>query len=51
MKGTKGKREKGKGKEASHWWLISVTLATWKTEIGRVIIQGQPRQKVSKTPS
>jgi hypothetical protein len=28
-----------------------VIPATWEAEIGRIFIQGQPRQKVSKTPS
>jgi hypothetical protein len=32
-------------------WLTSVIPATKETEIGRITVQGQPRQKVSKTPS
>jgi hypothetical protein len=30
---------------------MSVILATWEAEIRRIVIQGQPRQKVSETPS
>jgi hypothetical protein len=30
---------------------ISLSLATWEAEIRRIMVQGQPRQKVSKTPS
>jgi hypothetical protein len=29
---------------ARHWWLLLVILATWKAEIQRVKVQGQPRQ-------
>jgi hypothetical protein len=32
-------------------WLKPINLATWETEIGRIIIQGQPKQKVLETPS
>jgi hypothetical protein len=27
-----------------------VTPITWKAEVGKVIVQGQPRQKVTETP-
>jgi hypothetical protein len=33
------------------WWLTSVILATWEAEIGRIELQGQPRQIVHKVPS
>jgi hypothetical protein len=31
-------------------WSTSVIPASWKVEIRRISVQGQPRQKVSKTP-
>jgi hypothetical protein len=31
-------------------WLTSVILVTQEAEIGRITVQGQPVQKVSKTP-
>jgi hypothetical protein len=42
-----------KRKQKNSWllWLKPIILATWEVEIGRIMIQGQPRQKVSKTPS
>jgi hypothetical protein len=33
-----------------HQWLTLVILATWKAEIGRIMIQGQPREIVCETP-
>jgi hypothetical protein len=38
-------------KQARCQWFTPVILATWKAEIGRVKIQGQPGQIVLKTPS
>jgi hypothetical protein len=37
--------------EAGCRGLISIILPTWKTEIQRTEVQGQPRQKVHKTPT
>jgi hypothetical protein len=31
--------------------LQPIILATWEAEIGRIIVGGQPRQKVNETPS
>jgi hypothetical protein len=36
---------------AKHQWLIPVILATWEAKIERIVVPGQPRQKVCKTPS
>jgi hypothetical protein len=36
---------------AGHQWLTPVILATWKAEIERIKVQGQPEQIVSETPS
>jgi hypothetical protein len=33
------------------WWLMSVILASWETEIRRIAVQGQLRQIIFKTPS
>jgi hypothetical protein len=32
-------------------WVRSVILTTWEAEIGRITVQGQPRQIVGKTLS
>jgi hypothetical protein len=29
------------------WWLVPVISATQKAEIRRIVIEGQPRQKIS----
>jgi hypothetical protein len=29
---------------AGHQWFMHVILATWEAEIGRIIVQGYPRQ-------
>jgi hypothetical protein len=31
------------------WWLMSIMSATGKAEIGRIVLLGQPGQKVSET--
>jgi hypothetical protein len=33
------------------WWFTPIITATWEVEIRRMEVQGQPRQKVSETPS
>jgi hypothetical protein len=38
-------------KQARCQWLTLVILATWEAKIGRIKVQGQPRQIVLKTPS
>jgi hypothetical protein len=32
--------------EARHRWLMLIFLATWKVEIGRIIVGGLSKQKV-----
>jgi hypothetical protein len=32
-------------------WLKSVILAPWEAKIRKIVVRGQPRQKVHKTPS
>jgi hypothetical protein len=34
-----------------HQWLTPIILIIWETEIRRIVVPGQPRQKVCKTPS
>jgi hypothetical protein len=34
-----------------HWWLMPIILTTWEAKIGRIMVQGQPRQIVHKIPS
>jgi hypothetical protein len=36
---------------AGHQWLTPIIRATWEAEMGRMEIQGQPRQIVLKTSS
>jgi hypothetical protein len=40
------KRSHIKNKVAGHQWLTSVILATWKAQIRRIRVQGQPRKIV-----
>jgi hypothetical protein len=37
--------------EASCWWLTSVILVTWETEIGRTAVLGQPGRIAQETSS
>jgi hypothetical protein len=32
-------------------WIMSIILATWETEIRRIMVSGQPRQIVHEIPS
>jgi hypothetical protein len=32
------------------WWLMPIILATCEAEIRRIVVRGQPRQIVPKTP-
>jgi hypothetical protein len=38
-------------KLARHKWLMPIILVTWKAEIRRITVQGQPRQLVFETTS
>jgi hypothetical protein len=38
-------------KKAGHQWLTLVILATWEVETQRILVGGQLRQIVHKTPS
>jgi hypothetical protein len=40
-----------KEKKDQVWWVLSVFPATWKMELRRVKVQGQPRKRVVETPS
>jgi hypothetical protein len=33
------------------WWLMPIILPTWETEIGRIMIGGQPGQITRENPS
>jgi hypothetical protein len=33
------------------WWLMPVILAIWKSDMWRIVVQGQPKQKVHKHPT
>jgi hypothetical protein len=39
-----------KGQQAWHQFLMLVILAPWEAEIRRIVVQGQLRQRVHKTP-
>jgi hypothetical protein len=32
-------------------WLTPVILVAWEAEIGRIVVCGQPKQKICETPS
>jgi hypothetical protein len=36
--------------EARYQWFMPIILVTWKTEIGKTMVQSLPGQKVCKTP-
>jgi hypothetical protein len=36
---------------AWHWWLTPVILSTWEAKSKRMMVQSQPRQKISETLS
>jgi hypothetical protein len=42
--------KKSGGEVSRAWWLTPVILPTSKIEIKRIMVQGQPRQKVTETP-
>jgi hypothetical protein len=46
-------KQKNKFKMHNSWaqWLKPVILAPQEAEMGKIIVQGQPRQKVWETPS
>jgi hypothetical protein len=48
---TVSQKQKKKTQKTRHWWLTSVIPATWEADIRRIEVQGQPGQKVFKTPS
>jgi hypothetical protein len=35
-----------KGRKSRAWWLIPIILTTQKSDVGRIVVQGQPGQKV-----
>jgi hypothetical protein len=37
-------------KEAGHWRLMPIILATWEAEIRRLLVEGHSRQIVCETP-
>jgi hypothetical protein len=43
-------KSQGRGSGARCWWLTSVILAIWKTEISRLAVQDE-LQQIHKTPS
>jgi hypothetical protein len=40
------KKKKNTYLQARHWWLGPIILATWGTEIGRIVFRDQPKQIV-----
>jgi hypothetical protein len=46
----KNTNKRYKQKMLGHWWLTLVILATWEAEIGKIVVRGQPRQIIHKTP-